>query len=91
MAGLAGRHSGVQRQTLMEGELSRRGDQPQQLQTKLLGLATWKIPPIASSQVVLGRAVFGVARARVAMMTDPTLERWISPAMTLLSRGTGCG
>ena len=40
VAGQAGRHSGMQCQTLTEGELSRRGDQPQELQAKLLGLAT---------------------------------------------------
>ena len=40
VAGQAGRHSGMQCQTLTEGDLSRRGDQPQQLQAKLLGLAT---------------------------------------------------
>lgn len=99
MAGQDGRQSRVQHQTLMGGgcKLSRRMISHSNHQAKLLGLATWKplvasvgMPPIVSSRVVLGRAVFGAAQARMAMKTDPTLERWVSLAMTLLSGGTGC-
>lgn len=75
-------------------KLSRRSDQPWQPPSKALGFgnleATVGMPPIVSSRMVLGRAVFGNAQTRMAMKTDPTLERWVSLAMTLLSGGTGC-
>ena len=36
------------------------------------------IPPFTSSQVVLGRAVFGSAQARLAVDSGPTFEKCFS-------------